>query len=133
MAIHSPQEQDAPSNLTAQIQAWSFATIESTVDLSTQATNTLNIPLDTPITDANTGGNASAALNGSGRLKIAKASRKDVSEGTAEPAGRESQKTRIKLIKGKEGSRRRQRWENGMFDLSLSANISMPRLYGVTR
>lgn len=104
MAIYSavpPPEQAAaqPSLAAADIEAWTLQALES-LQVSPQAVDTgvnLKIPLDEP------------------RIR----DREHVSASTKtykrrESFVRDSQKKRDALLKGKEGSRRRQRWENGM-------------------
>jgi hypothetical protein len=97
MAIYSavpPPEQQAPSNPAAQqvVESANLTGGLAALSISPSAgTNgaTLTIPL---------GGDAEA-------LKAVKARK--------EPLKRDSMKRREALAKGREGSRRRQRWENG--------------------
>lgn len=130
MAIHPivRNERPAASNLTQQdISAWteqaaaslqildisdSVAQVEIT-DGSRGTAAALSIPLDGPIP---------ASVKPVSRVKIV--SKKSTDETTAavssttyqrrEPLRRDSLKRREALLKGKEGSRRRQRWENGI-------------------
>jgi R3H-associated N-terminal domain len=95
----------------------SVAEIEFPISSSNAATavrgtsNTLSIPLDGPIVKSSTP-----------RVTIVRSSGDDnVSTVPSnvyrrrEPLRRDSMKRREALLKGKEGSRRRQRWENGAF------------------
>lgn len=130
MAIHPSvrDERPAASNLTQQdISAWteqaaaslqlldisdSIAQVEVTNGVRGTATS-LSIPLDGPI--------AASVKPSVSRVKIVS---KSADETTAavlstayrrrEPLRRDSLKRREALLKGKEGSRRRQRWENGI-------------------
>ena len=110
MAIHDytsvpppsqqPQAQASPS--TVKIEAWTVSALQSLkISSSARGTGaTLSIPLDS---------------DGTPKLPALK-SRK-------EPLKRDSQKRREALLKGKEGSRRRQRWENG--ELCLCAGLGI--------
>jgi hypothetical protein len=101
MAIYSsvppPEQQGATALSTSgiNIEAWTVSALQS-LNISESARGTgvaLSIPLDT---------------------------HKDVEDAPRhvrprpKPPSRDSQKRREALQKGKEGSRRRQRWENGM-------------------
>jgi len=103
MAIYSsvppPSQQAAPIN----IEAWTVSALESlNISPSAQGTGvTLSIPLDRD-EDATPSKRAAAVLK----------PRKSLER-------RDSQKRREASLKGNEGSRRRQRWENGMI-LSMS-------------
>lgn len=132
MAIHPavPHERAPASNLTSRdISAWTeqaAASIQS-LDLSdstvhvqslhasstaVRGTSTaLSIPLDDPVTTTTTKPEASP------RVKIADPSKELNTTGyrRREPIRRDSLKRRESLLKGKEGSRRRQRWENGIY------------------
>lgn len=129
MAIHPsvPHDRAPSSNLTGlDISAWTeqaAASIQS-LDLSDSTVqiqalhasssavrgtaNALSIPLDDPVT---------TKPETSPRVKIADSSSQGLNATSyrrREPVRRDSMKRRESLLKGKEGSRRRQRWENGM-------------------
>lgn len=97
MAIYSavppPSQQSGTAGASSvDIEAWTVSALQS-LSVSTTAVGTgvtLSIPLDAPREDV-----PKPAL----RHKL---------------LHRDSQKRREALLKGKEGSRRRQRWENGM-------------------
>lgn len=100
MAIYSsvppPEQQQAASSASTSgidIEAWTVSALQSlNVSGSPRGTGvTLSIPLDTPEEDYTPK-----------HLR-------------PKPIPRDSQKRREALLKGKEGSRRRQRWENGMW------------------
>lgn len=98
MAIYSsvppPSQQVSVAAAAVNIEAWSASALESlSISSTARATGvTLSIPLDRDDADE--------------RSKPAYKPRK-------EPLRRDSLKRRDALLKGKEGSRRRQRWENG--------------------
>ena len=109
MAIYSsvapPSQQPQPSAAHAaapsiDIESWTVSALQSlSVSTSARGTGvTLSIPLDSSRDDA-------------ARDTGAKTSYK-----RKEPIRRDSQKRREALLKGKEGSRRRQRWENGRYN-----------------
>jgi hypothetical protein len=109
----SPQQAAVPPQ-PIDIEAWTEqATVAlGSVSISTpgdavQGTSvTLAIPLDEhDAPSAPVGASAAAKEGGYYRRK--------------EPLRRDSLKRREALLKGKEGSRRRQRWENGMWGLPL--------------
>jgi hypothetical protein len=94
------------------IEAWteqatvalSAVTIATPGDIPRGTAVTLAIPLDehdVPVATSRPVGAAAAATQGSYYRR-------------KEPIRRDSMKSREALLKGKEGSRRRQRWENGM-------------------
>jgi len=109
MAIYSsapPPQQAQPSATQAaavsiDIESWTVSALQSlSVSPSARGTGvTLSIPLDSSRDEAarETGAKATYKLR-------------------KEPIRRDSQKRREALLKGKEGSRRRQRWENGRHD-----------------
>lgn len=113
----SPQQATAPPQ-PIDIDAWTeqatvalgSVTISVPGDAPQTAPVTLAIPLDehdAPTAAAHpVGASAAAKEGGYYRRK--------------EPLRRDSMKRREALLKGKEGSRRRQRWENGTFILSLT-------------
>jgi hypothetical protein len=92
----SQQSQASPSS-TVQVEAWTVSALQSlSVSPSARGTGvTLSIPLD-----------STSAANSKAAYKSRAAAK--------EPVRRDSQKRREALLKGKEGSRRRQRWENGI-------------------
>jgi hypothetical protein len=129
MAIHPavPHDRAPSSNLTGlDISAWTeqaAASIQS-LDLSDstvqvqalhasasaiRGTSTaLSIPLDDPV---------AIKPEATPRVKIADPSSRGLDTASyrrREPIRRDSLKRRESLLKGKEGSRRRQRWENGI-------------------
>lgn len=147
MAIHPSVRSEHTTSLTQQqaidISAWteqaaaslqvldisdSVAEIEFPISSSNAATavrgtsNTLSIPLDGPIVKSSTP-----------RVTIVRSSgEENVSTVPSnvyrrrEPLRRDSMKGREALLKGKEGSRRRQRWENGALSKNLQTrSISM--------
>jgi hypothetical protein len=107
MAIYSsvppPSQQGAaatPSSAALDIEAWTVSALQSlSVSPSARGTGvTLSIPLDSTREHDDANGKPS---------KPAYRARKDLL------LPRDSQRRREALLKGKEGSRRRQRWENG--------------------
>jgi R3H-associated N-terminal domain len=107
MAIYSavppPSQQPQPTQATVEIEAWTVSALQS-LSISPSARGTgasLSIPLD--ISDA---------------AKVASYKPRK------EPVKRDSQKRREALLKGKEGSRRRQRWENGELCLARGCESS---------
>lgn len=118
MAIYSavpPPEQQAPAAAASapqtpapaaiDIEAWTVSALQSlSVSPSARGTGvSLSIPLDS-LRDRDDDGTPS---------KAAYKPRK-------EPLRRDSQNRREALLKGKEGSRRRQRWENGKFAIPIA-------------
>jgi hypothetical protein len=103
MAIYSsvPPPDQQPAANGVDIEAWTVEALQSLqISSLVQGTGvTLTIPLNDPLPEP--------------APKIAK--KKTVS--------RESLKRRETLLKGKEGSRRRQRWENGRFSIYSNAVI----------
>jgi hypothetical protein len=95
MAIYSsvPPPSQQASTAAVDIEAWTVSALESlSVSPTARGTGvTLSIPLERD--DAGTA--------------------KPVYKPRKEPLRRDSLKRREALLKGKEGSRRRQRWENG--------------------
>ena len=124
MAIY-PKPNPAPQRrLTAEeavnIEAWTEHAAEALQSLSLSSPQVLRgtsaslaIPLDgtaitqVPKNEEGTGANSPAAPS-------PMASRPSPGYRRREPIRRDSQKRRDALLKGKEGSRRRHRWENGM-------------------
>ena len=108
MAIYSsvppPSQQASPNppNASASIEQWTVSALQS-LSVSPSARErstgvTLSIPLDT----------------------VADHSAKSASSRVGkEPLRRDSLKRREALLKGKEGSRRRQRWENGKLENAI--------------
>ncbi|KAJ9194391.1 hypothetical protein DTO164E3_5369 [Paecilomyces variotii] len=128
MAIHPTLQTAAPGTLTAQqaraISAWTEQTTASlqnltiSQDASTVAAGTvlrgtsvsLTIPLDDhPSTTEPRPAPRAKIANGAGEERPQRVS---LSYRHREPSRRDSLKRREALLKGKEGSRRRQRWEN---------------------
>jgi hypothetical protein len=120
MAIYSsvppPSQQPAPiqastSTSSIQVEAWTVSALQS-LNISPSARNTgvtLSIPLD-----------AEEPPSKASAYKPRK-----------EPLKRDSQKRREAVLKGKEGSRRRQRWENGEWafrDTPLECEATTPKL-----
>lgn len=112
MAIHT-SEPAAPGAQSIDIEAWteqataamSTVTISAPGETVQGTTVSLQIPLDDVSTPA-----ASAA-----RPAPATAAKEGGYYKRKEPIRRDSLKRREALLKGKEGSRRRMRWENGTF------------------
>lgn len=106
----SPQHAAPPHPID--IEAWteqatvalSSVTISAPADVAQGATVTLAIPLDEHDAHARPALAAAAKEGGYYRRK--------------EPLRRDSMKRREALLKGKEGSRRRQRWENGTLGIA---------------
>ena len=94
MAIHSTPS--TPQQAGVNIEAWNVS-VPSAINFSTSTTTgvSLSIPLD-----------AETAVP---RVSPVRTPRKEL---PVRP-GRDSMKGRDAMLKGKEGSRRRQRWENG--------------------
>lgn len=132
MAIHPsfPSQRDGRGPLSPQqaqaISAWTEQAAASLEDLAitdsapTSAGNatlrgttvSLSIPLDDPVPAAE-GAAPRVKILGQGTEEARKIPA--VSFRRREPLRRDSLKRREALLKGKDGSRRRQRWENGMF------------------
>jgi hypothetical protein len=121
MAIYSsvppPSQQPAPtqastSTSSIQIEAWTVSALQS-LNISPSARNT-GIPLSIPL-------DAEEQPSKASTYKPRK-----------EPLKRDSQKRREAVLKGKEGSRRRQRWENGELlafrDTPLECEATTPKL-----
>lgn len=90
-----PPPQLPTATQTSDIEAWTVSALQS-LSISSTARGTgvtLSIPLDTSCDD----------------LEATPSKLKQ----RREPLRRDSQKRREAMLKGKEGSRRRQRWENG--------------------
>jgi hypothetical protein len=105
MAIYSsvPPPSQQVQVQAVEVEAWTVSALQSlSVSPSARGTGvTLSIPLDSD--------DKKAAYKSRAAAK--------------EPVRRDSQKRREALLKGKEGSRRRQRWENGIPPI-LSSPIS---------
>lgn len=129
MAIH-PELHPSPGHLTPQqihqISAWteqSTGTVNvSPIDGSNNGRNTdggssRDVPLAIPLDDERPSNNPTSL-----RMKSVRVSADDndaipvvsTTYRRKDPIRRDSLKRRDALLKGKEGSRRRQRWENGM-------------------
>lgn len=135
MAIHPDArvERVPASALTPQdISAWTEQAVASLeiLDISESVarvevvdshspSHALSIPLDEPVSAAGTAKPSPSRV----RVIPSKVSETQGLAGSTaayrrrEPSRRDSQKRREALLKGKEGSRRRQRWENGTFAL----------------
>lgn len=99
-ATAAPQHAPSVSG-TIDIEAWTVSALES-LSVSPDARGTGGTPLVIPLYDHHA--RPSAAAKG---VPIG------VSDARAVRAGRDSLRTREALLKGKEGSRRRRRWEMG--------------------
>jgi len=95
---------------TIDIEAWTLSTL-SALSVSPVARGTGGTPLSIPLDDA-----------ARRRARIARGGAVTDGEGDDEeatprrpPSRRDSQRRREALLKGKEGSRARRRWENGLF------------------
>jgi hypothetical protein len=114
MANPSPATNTHPDSSIVDIKAWTEETLESIRKLRLTSSPeavcrgvSLSIPLDPAIpTSATTGQN-------NGREKGSLRREADGEVQLREPKRRDSLKRREALLKGKEGSRRRQKWENG--------------------
>jgi R3H-associated N-terminal domain len=111
----------APGSIqeSATVAAWTEQATEAlqSVNLSAEATQrpirgtsvTLSIPLDERHDSVNSAATVrDATLNNHGRRQT------HTTYPRSEPMRRDSLKRREALLKGKEGSRQRRRWENGM-------------------
>ena len=104
-SVASPSQQVQVQSQAVEVEVWTLSALQSlSVSASARGTGvTLSIPLDS--------NDKKAAYKA--RVK--------------EPVRRDSQKRREALLKGKEGSRRRQRWENGISPYpSTSPSLSPP-------
>jgi hypothetical protein len=107
MAIYSsvpPPSQQVPGTVPAagpDIEAWSASALQS-LSISPSVRGT-DIPLSIP-------------LEGKEPIKTASPAKPATYKPRKELLQRDSQKRREALLRGKEGSRRRQRWENGEYD-----------------
>jgi len=88
-SVPPPSQQPQVAQGAVEIEAWTVSALQS-LNISSARGTTLSIPLDT---------------DGTPKLPAYKPRK--------EPLKRDSQKRREAVLKGKEGSRRRQRWENG--------------------
>jgi hypothetical protein len=112
MAIYSsvppPSQQPAAPTTPAavDIETWAVSALESlSVSPSARDTGvTLSIPLDSP----------------DGSDDADRTPSRPAYKPRKEPLRRDSLKRRDALLKGKEGSRRRQRWENGKWHMQVS-------------
>lgn len=118
MAIYSsvPPPSQAPAAAPApaiDIESWTISALESlSVSPSAIGTGvTLSIPLDAATKRELAGEDPRAKAHTVHKRK--------------EPIKRDSQRRRELLLKGKEGSRRRQRWENGKLPL-LQPSLPCP-------
>ena len=121
MAIYSavppPPEQAAESNTTAQVQPQSTAVTNSAIDIDAWTVSALESLSVSPIARG-TGTPLAIPIDEETTVKIEKKSNVTFTETPVTPprrplSRRDSQKTRDMLLKGKEGSRQRRRWENG--------------------
>jgi hypothetical protein len=109
MAIYSsvppPSQQVQVQSQAVEVEVWTLSALQSlSVSASARGTGvTLSIPLDS---------NDDKKATYKARVK--------------EPIRRDSQKRREALLKGKEGSRRRQRWENGIPPSNLPISYHPP-------
>jgi hypothetical protein len=100
--MDAPNPQRIPTRFTDSeiVEAWALETLLSIKDLHLSAprgtTTELSIPLDAPAEDD----------EGAAASRAAYAPRRELGR-------RDSLKRREALLKGKAGTRRRQRWENG--------------------
>jgi hypothetical protein len=111
MAIYSsvppPTQQDMASTTQA-----SPAQPTQPIDIETWTVSALESLSVSPFARG-TGVTLSIALDSSQENHAAREARAAAYKAHKEPLRRDSQKRREALLKGKEGSRRRQRWENG--------------------
>lgn len=137
MAIHPsfPSQADVRGPLSPQqaqaISAWTEQAAESLENLTVTDSapanegNTgvrgtsvpLSIPLDDPVPAAS--GDSAPRVRTSGQNPSEARKTPTVTFRRREPLRRDSLKRREALLKGKDGSRRRQRWENGMFEVKV--------------
>jgi hypothetical protein len=110
----SPSSHDFAESSFVNIEAWTEETLQSIrklrVTSSPEAVRqavSLSIPLDSPDTPL-----SADKLDG-GRVDRPSRHDTEVDAHPSEPRRRDSLKRREALLKGKEGSRRRQKWENG--------------------
>lgn len=116
-AIHQHTLSNA-STATVDIEAWTVSALESLniASIARGTGNSLSIPLD-----SSTHGQAATQEPPATRLKLGNAvvfDNDDVYGANVTPprrplSRRDSMKKRDELLKGKEGSRQRRRWENG--------------------
>jgi phosphate uptake regulator len=103
MAIYSavpPPDQQPAQAQGVDIESWTVGAMSS-LAISASTGATLSIPLDIAKEERKAARHAKRTEDGY------------MSEGTRKIHVRDSMKRRDALLKGKEGSRRRQRWENG--------------------
>jgi len=111
-----------PATRTTDIDVWTESTIESlsTLAISAAITSprgprgtavTLDIPLDIEQPTKQEQKDADPALTAGATARAGYVRKRDLSR-------RDSLKSREALLKGKEGSRRRQKWENGACQLA---------------
>ncbi len=124
-SLHQHSLSDA-STVTVDIEAWTVAALES-LSIAPVARGTgaaLSIPLDGgdhAASPANGNGNDNANAPAEMKLRGAVAFGDDDAFGASitpprrPPSRRDSMRKRDMLLKGKEGSRQRRRWENGTF------------------
>lgn len=127
MAIHPRLHPDASQGSlspqqTLAISAWTEQAVASLQDLTLAENAVRADPTATPSRSTLRGTTVSLSIPIDDQIPAASADRNGASESRPptvsfrrrEPLRRDSLKRREALLKGKDGSRRRQRWENGM-------------------
>jgi hypothetical protein len=103
--------------VTVDIEAWTVAALESlsVAPIARGTGNALSIPLDAehPTSAPGNGAAARMKLRGVAFETAADAFGATIAPPRLTPSRRDSMRKRDELVKGKEGSRQRRRWENG--------------------
>lgn len=123
MAIYSavppPPEHGSETNPTTHPQQQSTSVTNSAIDIDAWTVSALESLSVSPIA-LGTGTPLAIPLDGETKVKIERTSNVTFTETPITPprrplSRRDSQRTREMLMKGKEGSRQRRRWENGIY------------------
>jgi hypothetical protein len=115
---YQPGHQSAPSLSSSvaslDIEAWTVSALQS-LTISPLARGTGGTPLGIPLDAHDHNGAAGAEREGQQRvtLDVAAGGGMGITPPRRPPSRRDSQRKREMLLKGKEGSRQRRRWENG--------------------
>jgi hypothetical protein len=125
-ALHQHSLSDA-STVTVDIEAWTVAALESlsVAPIARGTGNALSIPLDAEHPSGTPGNGAATAGM---KLRGVAFETGDAFGATITPprrplSRRDSMRKRDELVKGKEGSRQRRRWENGTYIHTLSTYL----------
>ena len=121
---NASQQQQQPQSAVAghpalDIEAWTVSALQS-LAISPDARGT-NAPLSIPLD----GSNSKPSVTIQDARATGESIRRPLSR-------RDSMKRREALLKGKEGSRQRRRWENGTYNVSIIINDTSPRAFAAS-